>query len=205
MRRIMTTDALLQLLGLGYQISVTLAVHWGLGSHIATLTNANVINALRSIWVSIVFCSLSNAVAKLAVCVLLLAVQGPAHQKKSYLLHVVWITNLLTWAVSTTVTFLQCSPVEKLWDNSIPGNCNLLPVAIKLGTFIGGKRSNMHVHISAPWLTMLLVWNSLSDAVLALYPAFIVWNLQASIKMKIGFCLLMSGGLVYVHSRMPIL
>lgn len=34
------------------------------------------------------------------------------------------------------------------------------------------------------------------DIILALYPVSIVWNLQASLKMKIGFCLLMAGGIM---------
>ena len=39
-------------------------------------------------------------------------------------------------------------------------------------------------------------WAAASDVVLALYPVIVFWNLKISLRMKIGLCLLMAGGLV---------
>ena len=45
-------------------------------------------------------------------------------------------------------------------------------------------------------LTELIAWAAASDVALAVVPVYVFWDLNISTKLKIGLCLLMSGGIL---------
>lgn len=76
--------------------------------------------------------------------------------------------------------FRQCQPVQALWDIRIEGNCSFIPITTKVGYFQGSI-------------------GALADFTLALYPILIIGPLQQMRPtMKIGLCIIMAGGIVYV-------
>lgn len=137
--------------------------------------------ALKYFWTSASVGLVGIWSAKVAIIALLLAVKGPNQKKRGYFLHFLWFSNILFIIVLISLIYNQCDPHDAIWDISKIeyANCRLKPVAIKFGYAQGA-------------------WSGLTDIALALYPISVVWKLQTSLKMKIGFCVLMGGGLMYV-------
>lgn len=165
------------------QSLLTVAANHGLGMHIWELDIDLISTVLKFYWASATVGLLGIWSAKVAIIALLLAVKGPNQKKRGYFLHFLWISNLLFIAAVVLLIFFQCRPSDAIWDiTKIPeANCSLKPIARDVGYAQGA-------------------WSALSDIALAVYPISVVWKLQTSLKMKIGFCVLMGGGIMYVMS-----
>jgi hypothetical protein len=78
--------------------------------------------------------------------------------------HVLLWVNILFYVSSKVASNLACFPHEKIWDKTIPGghclNERLLIVAVT-------------------------VINSISDAVILIFPQRVIWNLNLSLSKKI--------------------
>lgn len=74
--------------------------------------------------------------------------------------------------------WIQCTPIERLWNHSIPGTC--WPRGVKVGydIFSGAYSGSM-------------------DITLAMLPWRIVWNLQMKKREKFGVAVAMSMGVLY--------
>lgn len=118
--------------------------------------------------------------AKVAIIALLLALRAPNQKKRGYFLHFLWITNVITAITITALVYTQCRPMKATWDITVShANCN------------GRRRAFSFTYVQGSWAAA-------TDIFLAIYPIFVVWSLQTTMRMKLGFCVLMSGGLVYV-------
>ena len=71
----------------------------------------------------------------------------------------------------------QCTPIQKLWDPSIPGTCDMIKICSQVGYLQGSI-------------------GAFADLFLAFYPICIIAPLQQTLKVKIGLCLIMGGGLM---------
>ncbi|GAB7340524.1 hypothetical protein MBLNU457_6943t1 [Dothideomycetes sp. NU457] len=165
--------------GMGSQSLLTVAAYHGLGMHIWELDVDLITIVLKYYWASATVGLFGILSAKVAIIALLLAVKGPNQKKRGYLLHFLWISNLLFIIAVVLMIYFQCRPADAIWDiTKLPNaNCSLKPVARAVGYAQGA-------------------WSACSDIVLALYPISVVWKLQTSLKMKIGFCVLMGGGII---------
>lgn len=159
------------------QCMLSVSVAYGSGNHITDLTMNDIIVSTKWSWFGQICIIFSIGFGKIAVIALLLRVQGPTHVKKSWILHAVWITNTILNISQTTLILLGCKPVEKVWNNFLPGNCSFRTTTSKVGYFQGS-------------------WAAASDVVLATYPFFIFWTLNLSWKRKLALCSLMGGGYI---------
>ncbi|KAK8093326.1 hypothetical protein PG997_000011 [Apiospora hydei] len=125
-------------------------------------------------WTSQVFGIIGVAAGKISVSALLLGIirQTELRWQRVYL----WtITLASAIALSCSIlTFSQCSPPKRLWDQRVDGNCINPLVMSGFGTFTGS-------------------FNTFADASLALIPITIFWSLQNKtaerIQLSIVFAL----------------
>jgi len=177
-----------QVFALTSLILLTVACQNGIGQHLWLLDIAKDLPiALKYFWAAACIAIFGITFAKIAIIALLLALRAPNQKKRGYFLHFLWITNLALAIVITGLIYTQCTPTKAAWDVLTPGaDCSRRPKALNFGYVQGA-------------------WAALTDICLAIYPISVVWSLQTTLKMKLGFCLLMSGGLVYVlSSSLPI-
>lgn len=97
--------------------------------------------------------------------------------------------------VPTIVALLaQCTPVTKLWNAQEPGTCWDPQRFIDFGYFSGGKSSwRSQIHDRGE-INRLVGASVLSDWILASLPIVFMWNLQMTIRNKVGICILMGMG-----------
>ncbi len=84
--------------------------------------------------------------------------------------------------LSALFTWIQCSPVAKNWEVTLPGFCWDHRVNVAYGIFSGA-------------------YSAFMDWVLALLPWKLLWSLQMKRKEKVGVGIAMSMGLLYVCPR----
>ena len=105
------------------QIFLQLAVDSGMGHHTRELSPSQIVSALKWGWVFQLLAIMASLFGKLAIIAFLLEIRGK-HDKKPWFL---WIIGILLIIINLTVmgTILaQCRPVQKLWDDALPGTCN---------------------------------------------------------------------------------
>jgi hypothetical protein len=73
--------------------------------------------------------------------------------------------------------WVQCTPVRKAWDASVPGTCRDTGGVIYYGIFNAA-------------------WCAAADFALALLPWYLIWGLQLRLREKIGVGVAMSMGVL---------
>lgn len=111
----------------------------GTGQHIKLLSPTDIVSALKLSWVGQVIAIMAIGFGKIAVIALLLQIQGPTHRKKAYFLHFIWISNMCINIMQIVLILRQCTPVEKIWDNNVPGSCAFRTTTSELGYFQGSE------------------------------------------------------------------
>ncbi|GAB7344698.1 hypothetical protein MBLNU457_3173t2 [Dothideomycetes sp. NU457] len=160
------------------QILLTIACTNGIGQHISLLSLVDFTIALEYFWAASCIAIFGITFAKVAIIALLLALRAPNQKKRGYFLHFLWLTNVITAITITALVYTQCRPIKAVWDITVPhADCSRRRTAFAF-TYVQGS------------------WAAVTDILLAIYPIFVVWSLQTTMKMKLGFCVLMSGGLV---------
>jgi hypothetical protein len=97
-----------------------------------------------------------------------------------YLRWFVWfcIASLfLIMLPSALATWVQCTPMEKAWNDTIPGTCWDSSRAVDYGIFNAA-------------------WCAAADFALALLPWYLIWGLQLKLREKIGVGIAMSMGVL---------
>lgn len=74
---------------------------------------------------------------KLAIIAALLHLRGP-HDPKPWLLWAIGFTSVIFNGLTIVFLLLQCSPVQKLWNNDLPGACNGRALNQDFAFFSGG-------------------------------------------------------------------
>ncbi|KAJ5593964.1 uncharacterized protein N7459_000172 [Penicillium hispanicum] len=164
------------------QIFLQLSVNAGMGSHFTDLTPEQQVAALHWGWTFQVLAIAASMLGKLAILAFLMQVRG-RHVNKPWPLIVL---GVLIFAVNVTVmgTILgQCTPMEKLWNDAVPGTCNP-----------GRKMNQDYSFFQASF-------NVFCDAALATYPIHLFWRLQMKVRIKIALSILM--GLGWVQPPLP--
>ncbi|PSK55178.1 hypothetical protein B9Z65_2567 [Elsinoe australis] len=169
--------ALAGVFGLASQATFAVSNWYGMGNHMNRLTYLQIVQALKWVWISIFLGLVGLTFAKWAIIALLLQVQLPTQVKRRMFLWSLAVILGVVCVVQFVLSFTQCIPAQRLWNPRMAGSCPGATRALYFGFFQGASGVTI-------------------DIILALYPISIVWNLQASLKMKIGFCLLMAGGII---------
>lgn len=180
----------------------TIGATQGMGERESTLPLGNIEKIILYGWVSQFLILIGIGLAKVAIVLFLLRIQGYYEPFKAILLWFIVGSNLTINFVAAMLIIFQCSPVQKLWDDRIPGICPGREWTQKFGYFQGCK-CPFHVNTdgtrAAPYLhlRLSLAWSCFCDLALAVYPIFIFWRVQAfSIKTKIGLCALLGIGVM---------
>jgi hypothetical protein len=155
------------------------AATYGIGNHIWLLSTVDKAQANKWDWIGRLVCIVASVFGKNVVIALLLGIQGSTHRQKSLFLHFIWVTNTILAILIITLLCPRCKPMAYVWDKSLDGTCDHVPsdVTEDVGLFQGS-------------------WMAASDIALAIYPAFIFWELKLPWKRKAALCALMGGGLI---------
>ncbi|KAF2156555.1 hypothetical protein K461DRAFT_288959 [Myriangium duriaei CBS 260.36] len=164
-------------LGVATEGLFVMACKNGIGRHISQVSADQLWQALRWSWIGIFTGLVGTFTAKLGIVALLYTVATPTQKKRKAFLLAVGGINIIAGVAQLALSLSQCDPYEKLWYRLLPGTCNHILLASNFG-YVQGS-----IAIAA-------------DFGLAVYPVTIVWNLQASLRTKVGFCVLMAGGLL---------
>ncbi|KAI9925416.1 hypothetical protein MW887_005797 [Aspergillus wentii] len=161
--------------GITAQIFLQISVNAGLGQHIDTIPEAHRIIALKWAWVFQLLAIATSCFGKLAIVMFLVQIRGRHERKPWFLLILGWL--ILVFNVTVFGTILgQCHPVQKLWDDSLPGSCD------------PGRKNNQNYSF------FQASFNTFSDAALATYPMHLFWKLQMRLRLKVALSLLMGMG-----------
>lgn len=87
------------------------------------------------------------------------------------------ITLFLVMIPSALNTWIECQPMQKVWDNSLPGKCWPASVTVNYGIFNAA-------------------WCAVADFALALLPWYLIWDLQLNRREKLGVGIAMSIGVL---------
>ncbi|MCJ1398245.1 hypothetical protein MMC11_001442 [Xylographa trunciseda] len=162
------------------QIFCTISTAYGIGRHLAALSPENAIQAIKMESISSAFGVMAFCIPKIAVALLLVRLMGPKHRGKWFLY---FITGTVTIAgvLSIIFLFVQCQPVAALWDPAVAAmaTCWDPSVLTDYTYFVGA-------------------YSALCDFSLAVFPIFIMWNLQMRLKRKIAICCVMGLGIFAV-------
>ncbi|KAK7979920.1 hypothetical protein PG989_012377 [Apiospora arundinis] len=148
----------------GWSISLTLyALRGGTRHiwHVVLLGDDNFATVQLLNWTSQIFGIIGVAAGKISVSALLLAIirQTEMRWQRLYL----WVVTIALASVialsCSILTFAQCSPARRLWDQRVDGHCINPHVMSGFGTFTGS-------------------FNTFADASLAIIPITIFWSLQ---------------------------
>jgi hypothetical protein len=137
-----------------------------------------------------VFGLFSVPLSRASFCVTLLRLTVVPWQRK--LLWSIIITVQLTFYSTAVMTLVQCDPIHKLWDMTLPGKCWDNRIVIYYSMFVGCKQSLFSTAPSQP--PTITAYSSLMDFLLAICPWLIIHKLQMRRREKWGIILAMSLG-----------
>ncbi|KAG8631744.1 hypothetical protein KVT40_000884 [Elsinoe batatas] len=156
-------------------ITFSYSVYLGVGNHVRALTYSQIFESIRWTWISIFTGLMATLFVKLAIIALLLSVQPPNARTTRAILWGLGAILTTTNVTQVILTLNKCKPLTRLWNPTIPGFCPLQDASAQFSYYQGGI-------------------NAFADIFLSLFPITIVWNLQASKRVKIEFCALMASG-----------
>ncbi|RAL11831.1 uncharacterized protein BO97DRAFT_453454 [Aspergillus homomorphus CBS 101889] len=176
-KRYTLDDALILLalaLAIGNSVFLTIATHWGLGTHMAALSHERIMYSVKWVYLCEFFSILSPGIGRIAYASLLMSLVPPVRWRTRLLWSIIWIQFAVDIA-TIAVSFSQCSPMRKFWDSRVPGSCWPATVQRDMGYFQGSVCSAV-------------------DLVLAAFPASMFWGLNMEKKRKISLSCLMGLG-----------
>ena len=159
------------------QSLMTVSAVYGLGNHESVLSLSDIVKTNLWSWIAQILAIISLVVGRIAVISFLLILQQRTHPIGRRLLYAVGSLQGIINLVEVVLILKECTPIEKLWDPSVPGTCGLIKICSQVG-FLQGSIG------------------AFADLFLAFYPICIIAPLQQTRKVKIGLCLIMGGGLM---------
>ncbi|TKX20156.1 hypothetical protein C1H76_7657 [Elsinoe australis] len=163
--------------GIATSALLTLACLYGIGNDVGKLSFPGLFEALKYLFIGITMGLVSTALAKLSIIALLIQVSTKQQKKRRLFLWAVGVVIVAVQIAQLVITLTQCQPYDRLWNRAKDGNCDGQLRAGQFSWFQGGI-------------------SCLSDFILALYPISLVWNMKAATKTRVGFVVLMAGGIL---------
>ena len=122
---------------------MTVSFLYGTGNHEYLLSYENLVLANLYSWIAQLFAIAAAAIARLSVIAFILELQGASHPKLKWILYIVGGLQLVINAVEIVLIMLQCTPVNKLWDPQVPGDCQFIKVCSQVGFLQGSPSSRI--------------------------------------------------------------
>ncbi|KAJ5858734.1 hypothetical protein N7534_004011 [Penicillium rubens] len=157
------------------QVFLQLSVNAGMGRHLDSLSDAQIVTALHWSWVFQLLAIAASMLGKLAILAFLVQIRGRHEKKPWFLIILGGFIGAVNIAVLGTILG-QCRPMHKLWDDSVEGTCD------------PGRKMNQNYSF------FQASFNAFSDILLALYPVHLFWKLQMKLRIKIALSILMGLG-----------
>lgn len=182
------------------QAFFVVAIIFGLGAHVEDLGHSDVVVALHTTWVSQISGIVAAVTGKLSIIAFLNQIRG-RHRGRPWFLYFIGASNIVVNIIVVVFILIQCTPLVKLWDERVPGDCKARPLNENYAYFQGSMFAALF-SLSTFLLLILLTgvvslgYSALSDAALALYPIHLISRLQVSVRMKIGLSFLLGFGLL---------
>lgn len=120
------------------QTTFCMAVTFGLGAHEDNLDPPDIITALRTAWISQISGLIAIVTGKLSIVKFLDQIRG-RHRGRPWFLYSVGVSTIIVNVVMAVLPFFQCTPVNKLWDENLPGDCHVRSFAQAYAYFQGCK------------------------------------------------------------------
>ncbi|KKA22208.1 hypothetical protein T310_3772 [Rasamsonia emersonii CBS 393.64] len=105
-------------------VFLTLSISYGLGQHIENLTEEGIVATIKWSWVNQVLAIFAIGLGKLAIVAFLQQIHGPEGRGKIIALWALAASNFVINAITVGMVLSQCTPLQKLWDESLPGTCD---------------------------------------------------------------------------------
>jgi hypothetical protein len=137
----------------------------GYGKHNADIPPENFNRILLVSYIAGFFSILAACWSKISFAITLLRIVTTRRPK--VLLWFIIVSVNLVLGASATIHFVQCWPIERLWNPESPGSCWPRPVVIHYNIFVAA-------------------YSGFMDIALALLPWAIVWDAAISMKEKLS-------------------
>lgn len=116
-----------QVLALLATIFLTISVLFGLGEHLADLLekDSELINKNQFYqWIFTTFAIAAIALGKIAIIAFILQIEGSTTLgRRKWVLYFFAASNIVVNIIILPIIWVQCTPTAKMWDESLPGNC----------------------------------------------------------------------------------
>ncbi|KAM5482612.1 hypothetical protein McanMca71_004085 [Microsporum canis] len=155
---------------------LTVSVRHGLGKHAFDLTSSEYINANKYNWISQGCHVMATNFGKVSVILFLLRIVVNSRAQRIFLYTLMAMLIIIN-SICVFTIFGQCAPTSRLWDPEIPGTC-------------------WSPHYQRDYAFFQSSFSAFSDGLLALYPSFVIWKLQMSLRTKTGLGCVLALGIV---------
>ncbi|KAL4909214.1 hypothetical protein BDW74DRAFT_78724 [Aspergillus multicolor] len=163
--------------GAASMVMLTLAAQAGLGVHETVLNSTENHYALLFGWLNQFLALIAIGLGKLTIVAFLQQIQGYHTRFRSTLLWSLAGSNFIVNCIAAVLLLVQCDPVQKLWDDSVPGQCD------------GRRRVQVFGYVQG-------TWSAVCDFALALFPILLFARIRViSITTRIGLSILMGSGI----------
>ncbi|OJD19334.1 hypothetical protein AJ78_00693 [Emergomyces pasteurianus Ep9510] len=160
-------------------ICVTICIHYGTGRHVYYLNDYQKVQANKFNWISQGFHVMSTNWGKVSIAFFLLRIVDRAKRKR-YIFFGGMVLLTVVNSVCVYTIYGQCTPTTALWNGTGPNK----------------KGSCWHPNIQRDYAFFQGSFSAASDLLLALYPVFIIWQLQMARNMKIGLTCVLALGVI---------
>lgn len=190
----LTSHPWCQLFQIAGSCLLTIAFHYGLGKHDASIQKPDqMVNFLKWNWIGVGPGQVTSILARISITISLVQLFGIHTWFKWFLIIVTSVQSIMGVAI-LVMGYLQVDPIEGLWnvflvtarrrfDSKIysymgyAGQCELELREVKFGDDL---------------LTILIALYTFTDFAYVLLPIIIIWDLHMTLQRRIGLCLLMT-------------
>ncbi|KAK8054933.1 hypothetical protein PG993_000160 [Apiospora rasikravindrae] len=184
------------------QVFVTIAFTYGMGKHQADIRVPDeIVPMVMWEWISIVPGLTAGMLGRLSICVLLVRLFGV---NKWFRYHAIILTvcGVVANILIIVTVFASRTPVQSLWDQSIPGATQWDPNIVLSLMYIGQGEFHLQLSTTAPLflsleprLIPIAGFYAIADITFVLIPIMFIWKLQTSLERRVGLIALMAMGL----------
>ena len=179
---------------------VTTSVHYGFGRSVTTINPKDLPSALKYDYFSYGFGLASCLLSRIAFILYLIDLLG-AKKIHRTILWTLLVLQLVINFFTILFIYIQCpGHPSAIWDQSIKAYCWSPVFQSDYGYFASCRCSSVP-HKSQYWIVLIvflnpLAFNIAADLYLAAFPAYIFWNMNLLLRLKISLTILLGLGVL---------